>query len=111
MAMKLKRITPIVEDNFGVCLWMMPDGAFLGDDEGRFLSMSGHLYDRLIEAKMEKAAVHYLGLEAIEGRPQWMPGSRKISDDEADSQKEKLLEGRVPDEVDYAKQILRGVKK
>lgn len=107
MAKVLKNVEVIVEDLTGVCLWMMPDNACLGDDEGRFLSMEGNLYDPLIEAKMRDAAVHYLGYEALEGYAYWMPGSRKITDNESDDQMERFLDGHIPDPVDSTKQLQR----
>lgn len=105
MGKKLKNAQVVVEDDWGVCLWRMPDGAFLGDDEGRFLSAQGALYDWMIESKMRKAAVSYLGEEARSGKPFWMPGSRKVSDSEAEDQMERLLEGRIPDVADQANQL------
>jgi hypothetical protein len=104
MAMRLKRATPVIEDDFGVCLWRMPDGALLGDEEGRFLSMSGKLDDPVVESKMKKSAVYWLGDEALLGEPIWLPGSRQISDGEADDQMENLLDGKAPDEVQSMKQ-------
>lgn len=102
--MRLKRATPIIEDDFGVCLWRMPDGAVLGDEEGRFLSMTGMLDDPIVEAKMKKSAVYWIGDEALLGEPFWVPGSRQISDSEADDQMENLMSGKVPDEVQSMKQ-------
>lgn len=102
--MRLKRATPIIEDDFGVCLWRMPDGAVLGDDEGRFLSLNGRIDDPIVESKMKNAAVYWLGEEALLGEPMWMPGSRQISDGEAEDQMENLIDGKTPDEVQHMKQ-------
>lgn len=99
--MRLKRATPIIEDDFGVCVWRMPDGAVLGDDEGRFLSLPGQLDDPVVEEKMKNAAIYWLGDEALEGEPMWLPGSRQISDGEAEDQMDNLLSGKVPDEVQH----------
>lgn len=104
MPMRLKRATPIIEDDFGVCLWRMPDGAVLGDEEGRFLSLNGRIDDPVVESKMKNAAIHWLGEEAILGEPLWMPGSRQISDGEAEDQMENLIDGKVPDEIQHMKQ-------
>jgi hypothetical protein len=104
MPMRLKRATPIIEDDFGVCLWKMPDGAVLGDDEGRFLSLNGKLDDPVVEAKMKKAAIYWVGEEAILGQPYWMPGSRQVSDGEAEDQMQNLVDGKIPDEVQAMKQ-------
>jgi hypothetical protein len=107
MSKNLKNIQVIVEDLHGVCLWRMPDGSCLGDDEGRYLSVEGQLNDPVSEAKMRDAAIHYLGSEALEGRAVWMSGSRKISDNEYDDQTERLLDGHIPDVVDIARQLER----
>ncbi len=101
--MRLKRATPVIEDDFGVCLWQMPDGAVLGDEEGRFLSMAGQLNCPIVESKMKKSAIYWLGEEALLGKPMWMPGSRKISDSEYEDQMENLLSGKTPDEVESMK--------
>jgi hypothetical protein len=106
--MRLKRVEPIIEDPYGVCLWRMHDGSYLGDEDGRFLSMSGNLDNPIIEEKMRIAAISYIGEEAMLGGPLWMPGIRKISDSEADDQMENLLEGRIPDVVDSMKQAAKG---
>jgi hypothetical protein len=107
MGKMLKNMEVIVEDEFGVCLWCMPDGNFLGDDEGRFLSSYGKLDDIIIEEKMRAAAVYYIGVEANIGQPVWVSGSRKISDDEHDDQMERMLNGDIPDIVDEVKQLSR----
>jgi hypothetical protein len=105
MGRKLKKVEVIPEGNTGVCLWCMPDGTFLGDDEGRLLSAFGKLDDPIIEEKMRQAAVFYLGLEANDGQPVWSAGSRQVSDNEHDDQMERLLEGKIPDIVDQTRQI------
>jgi len=105
MGRNLKNAQVVVEDDFGVCVWQMPDGAFLGDDEGRFLSLQGALYDPLIEIKMRKAAKYYLGEEAELGGPFWLPGSRQVTDNEAEDQMDRLLEGKIPDVADQASQL------
>lgn len=105
MGKKLKNAQVVVEDDFGVCVWRMPDGAYLGDGEGRFLSLQGKLHDPIIEIKMSKAAQYYLGEEAKLGGPLWLPGSRQVTDNEADDQMERLLNGRIPDVADQASQL------
>ena len=107
MGKKLKNVEIVVEDIYGVCLWQMPDGAYLGDDDGRFLCMEGNLNDFIVEKKMMQAAKSYIGDEALTGEAFWMPGSRKISDNESDDQMERLLDGKIPDPVDQVKQIHR----
>lgn len=106
MGVKLKGIRPVYETSYGVCVWVMPDGAVLGDEDGNFLSLSGELHDPLVEIKLRKAAVYWCGEEAKLGNAKWIPGARQISDDEYDEQNDRLLRGVVPDPVDEARQAL-----
>jgi len=108
MAKKLKNIQVVTEDLYGVCLWQMSDGACLGDDEGRMLSLEGHMSDPKVEGRMRDSAVSYLGSEALLGKPLWMSGSRKLTDNEHDDQMERMIDGYIPDPVDSVKQLLRG---
>ncbi len=105
MGKTLKNAELVIEDNFGVCLWRMPDGSCLGDDDGRFLSMQGLLRDPIVEEKMKKAAVYYLGDEAMQGHAVWSPGSRQVTDSEQDDQMERFLDGKIPDVADQANQL------
>lgn len=107
MGKRLKNAQVIIEDSIGVCLWRMPDGTYLGDDDGHFLSATGYLDDIIIEGKMRDAARSYIGEEALLGEPIWMSGSRQISDSEADDEMERFLDGRIPDVVDAARQLER----
>lgn len=105
MGKKLRNATVVHNETHGVCLWRMPDGAFLGDGDGNFLSVEGKLNNPILEEKMKKAALSFLGLEALEGKPVWLPGSRQVSDTEYEHQMERMLEGRIPDPVDVYKQL------
>lgn len=101
---KLKRISKVDESLYGVCVWRMPDGAFLGDGDGNVLSIEGKMYDIVLESKMRKAAIYYLGDEAREGSAHWISGARKISENEHDDQMERLMDGHIPDIVDATRQ-------
>ena len=103
----LKNMQVVVEDLRGVCLWQMPDQSCLGDDDGNFLSMEGNLNDFVIESKMQRSAISYLGEEALTGKAFWIPGSRKITDGESDDHMERMLDGNIPDPVDAVKQLQR----
>lgn len=107
MSKKLKNIELVVEDLRGVCVWELADGSVIGDEEDRLLSMEGELYSPIIERKMRDAARHYLGEEALLGRARWIPGSRKITDNESDDHMERMLDGAIPDPVDAVKQLQR----
>lgn len=107
MSKNLKSIDIVVEDLRGICVWMMDDESILGDDEGRYLCVEGDLYSPILEAKMRDAAVHLIGSEALLGDPFWIPGSRKITDNESDDHMERMIDGYIPDPVDSVKQLQR----
>lgn len=98
----------VPESSIGVCLWEI-DGKYLSDGDGGFLSLEGVIGDRRVEEKMRKAARYWTGIEV--GQPKWLPGARKISDDEYDDQKERLLDGKIPDVVDEVRQAMQRGKK
>jgi hypothetical protein len=82
-----------------VCVWVMPDGTFVGNEGGEFLcSESLTMGDKLVEYKMRQM-IRSMGIKG--GRPAWRIG-RKISHMEADEQMARLLEGEIPDEQDAA---------
>lgn len=103
------KVTRVREVNYGVCLWEMPDGSYLGDGDNNFLSLDGLMGDFWVESKMRKAAIYWAGEEAAMGRPAWMEGARKLTDSEYDDQKARMESGMIPDWEDEARQvILRG---
>jgi hypothetical protein len=105
--MKLKKVTPVVEDTIGVCVWVMPDGTMLGDEDGRILSLQGKLHDIRIEKKMQDAAKYWAGESAVLGKSIWVPGARQVTDSEAEDQKERFEQGEIPDLADSARQLER----
>jgi hypothetical protein len=107
MGVTLKKISPVIEDLRGVCVWIMPDGSVLGDDEGNILSLGGELYNLVVEGKMREAAIYWAGLEAGLGEPKWIAGARQVTDEERSEQEDRLQAGLVPDEIDEARQVLR----
>ncbi len=86
----------------GVCVWEV-DGKYLSDGEG-YLSLEGEMNDLRVERKMREAAYYWLGQEI--GRPVWVPDARKVTHDEWEDQKARLIDGEVPDEVDAARQAM-----
>jgi hypothetical protein len=105
--MKLKNVSTVCEDTFGVCLWVMPDGSTLGDEEGRMLSLQGNINDLRIEKKMQDAAKYWAGESALLGKATWIPGARKVSDAEAEDQRERFEQGEIPDLADSVRQLGR----
>jgi len=99
-----KRTIAVPESSYGVCLWQMPDGSYFGAD-GKYLSLEGVMGDSRVEFKMRQSAYYWLGEEI--GKPVWISGARKVTDDEYDDQSARLRDGLIPDEYDAARQMLR----
>ena len=95
----MSKIQVVNEYPYGVCIWRDADGCILGDEDNNFLSIAGNCNDPIVEAKMEKAARYWMGA-SFSGGPSWVSGARKISDDEYDDQKDRLLQGKVPDPIE-----------
>ena len=103
--MKLKNVTPVVEDKIGICLWRLPDGQFIGDADGRMLSLQGEVNDIRIEKKMQDSAKYWAGEGALLGKAVWIPGARQVSDDEAAEQTERFRQGLTPDIAESVKRL------
>lgn len=85
------------EAAYGVYVWEMPDGKLVGDDEGNWLcinSMKGDL--KRINELTEAARHHGIML----GKPLFLAGNRKVSDEEYEYQKQRQAFGLIPDEND-----------
>lgn len=89
-------------DRYGVYLWEMPDGRYVGDDEGNFLSISSEFGDLKRMSQLAEA-VRYYGIN--EGRPRFMAGHRKVTDEEYEEQKQRLASGLIPDEYDISASV------
>ena len=102
------KITPIDEVNWGLYIWQMPDGKVVMDDEGAYLSIPSMKGDIRQIKKLKDLARHY-GLE--DGLPLFMAGHRPVTEDELETQRQRLQIGLVPDEqdlpamMDYVKEM------
>lgn len=96
MKPNMKRVN---ETRYGVYVWQMPNGAVVADEERNFLSISSEFGDPRRIAEL-RAAVRACGIEV--GQPLFMPGHRKIDDEEYERQSQRLAEGLIPDEYDAA---------
>lgn len=83
---------------------MMPDGKPMGDDEGNYLSIAAVKGDRRKLAAITEVAHDTLKNNGLipAGTPFFMPGRRKINDEQYEEQKARLASGLVPDEYDIA---------
>ena len=94
---KLKSATVKEETPLGIYVWEMPDGRWIGDDDGNYLSVTAMKGNRSkIEALMK--VVKSYGI--YEGQPKFLSGRRKVDDEEYQYQKQRLEWGLVPDPLD-----------
>lgn len=82
---------------YGVYIWQLPSGGYLGDESGNYLSIASELGDI---ARMNKLRQTAASIGFPEGSPIFLAGSRKISDEEYDVQMERMINGELPDEYD-----------
>lgn len=90
------KVTQVEEVDYGLYLWMMPDGLVV-DEDGNYLNIASMKGDIRKINKLKDAARYY-GLE--EGKPVWFSGHRQITDAEYEHQRERMDWGLVPDELD-----------
>lgn len=98
--MDLNKINYAVNDEestLGIYVWEMPDGRWIGDDDGNYLSITSKKDNRSrINALAD--AVRSYGIN--EGQPKFLSGRRKIDDEEFEYQNQRLKWGLVPDPLD-----------
>lgn len=98
MQMTSKHAPKIVEEvPWGLYVWEMPNGQWIGDAEGNFLNIKSMKGDvKKIQALAQ--AARECGVE--DGSPVFLPGHRQIDDEEWTIQRQRLAFGLVPDEQD-----------
>lgn len=85
------------ETTLGIYVWEMPDGRWIGDDDGNFLSITSKKGNR---SKIDALAREVGSYGIHEGGPKFLSGRRKIDDEEFEYQKQRLDWGLVPDPLD-----------
>ncbi|QAX95782.1 hypothetical protein SEA_TEUTSCH_46 [Streptomyces phage Teutsch] len=95
--MKKTNIQTVEEAAYGVYVWEMPNGQWVGDDEGNFLSIAAMKDDLKRLNELTEAARHY-GI--MVGKPLFLSGHRKVDDEEFEYQKQRQAFGLIPDEND-----------
>lgn len=96
--MNKTKITEVEETDYGLYLWEMPDGALVSDDEKNFLNIPAKKGDQK-KIKDLTDAVRSFGIQ--EGRPVFLAGNRRVTDEEYEYQKQRMEWGLIPDELDY----------
>ena len=85
------------ESTLGIYVWEMPDGRWIGDDDGNFLSVTAKKGNRSLINALAREVRSY-GI--YEGGPKFLSARRKISDEDFEHQKQRLDWGLVPDPLD-----------
>ena len=98
--MDIKKINSKVleeESTLGIYVWEMPDGRWIGDDEGNYLSVTSKKGNR---DRMDAIAREVRSYGIYEGNPLFLSARRKIDDEEFEYQQQRLNWGLVPDPLD-----------
>ena len=97
--MEIKRVNQqtVEETRLGIYVWEMPDGRWIGDDDGNFLSITSMKGNK---AKIDLLADAVRSYGIYEGKPTFLSGRRKIDDEEFEHQKQRLDWGLTPDPLD-----------
>lgn len=100
--MTTPNIRTVSETNFGIYVWEMPDGRWVGDDEGHWMHIQSKRGDQKRIAQLRDAAK---GFGVVEGKPVFVEGVRPVTDEEYEEQRQRLLFGLTPDPQDSYAQI------
>lgn len=95
--MKNLKTSVVEETTLGVFVWEMPDGRWVGDDEGNYLSIQGFKGDKTRVNVLTEVVKGY-GIHT--GRARFLAGQRKINDEEYQEQIQRLNWGLTPDPLD-----------
>lgn len=87
------------ESPLGVYVWECADGEYLGDSEGRLLSVNAVIGDREKIEALRRTAAHY---GYGDGKAVFWSGNRKVSDEDFEEQIDRHKSGLVPDPYDLA---------
>ena len=85
------------ESTLGINVWEMPDGRWIGDDDGNFLSVTSKKNNRSL---MDALAREVRSFGIHEGKPKFLSARRKIDDEEFEYQQQRLKWGLIPDPMD-----------
>jgi hypothetical protein len=94
----MKQKTTVVRENLpGLYVWEMPDGRWVGDDEGHWMNIKSMRGDLKRIAQLKEAARAY-GI--TEGKAVFLEGHNQVTDDEYEVQRQRLEAGLMPDPYD-----------
>ena len=90
----------VVEESiFGVYVWLTGEGKIIADEDGNYLSIQAMKDD---QSRIELLRLAARDCGVTDGKPVFMSGMRKITDEEYEYQKQRLEWGLIPDELDIA---------
>lgn len=87
----------IEEVPYGIYVWCMPDGKWVGDDDGNFLNIPAIKGDKA-RIKLLTEAVRGYGVEG--GWALFLSGNRRVTDEEFEEQLQRQKFGLTPDPMD-----------
>lgn len=86
------------KSDYGIYVWQMNhNNRAFGDGNGNVMNVPGRPQDIEAMAKVQRAAQHY---GAPEGKVIFMPGIRRVTDEEHSEQIDRMKEGHIPSETD-----------
>lgn len=100
--MNTPMIKPVEETAFGIYVWEMPDGRWVGDDEGHFMLITAKRGDQKRIAELTDAARAH---GVLEGKPVFLSGKRPVTDEEYAEQRQRMMFGLTPDPEDSFAQL------
>ncbi len=92
----------VQETNIGIYVWEMPDGRWVGDDEGHFMLITARQGDRKRIAQLADAARAH---GVTEGTARFLAGQRPVTDEQYEEQRQRLAFGLTPDPEDNYAQL------
>jgi hypothetical protein len=94
----------------GIYVWRLPDGEIVKDGNGNTMNIPSKIHDLDSISKITNAARHY---GFFDGKAEFMPGVRRVSDEEYSEQINRLKEGYIPSDTDLGAWMdaARGIKK
>jgi len=100
--LKPKRTLVDTDMTWGICLWKLPDGSYIQNNDGDYLSAGPCKVGNLKVEQSMRAAARSCGFEV--GKAFWLPGFRKITNSEFEDQMERLMDGKIADPADLYRQ-------
>ena len=96
--------------NDGIYVWRLPDGSVVSDGNGNIMNIPAFAGDIEAMSKITKAAAHF---GYSDGKPEFQPGTRRVSDEEYSEQVDRMRQGYIPSETDLGAwyDAAKGIKK